>query len=259
MPDVPLRLRGDPLRLRQILINLIGNAIKFTETGHVVLTVECDSGAPKPGALRFTVTDTGIGISKDKLDGIFADFSQADSSTTRRYGGSGLGLAIVKRLVALMDGRIWVESKLGAGSAFRFTANFEVNDAPRATDPSTVALMLSGTRTLVVDDIAANRLIVREMLSSRGAEVAEAEDGPQAITLLDRARLSGRPFKLLLIDCRMPGMDGFELIERLKTAGYDGLPLLMLSSDDLKMDLAHAQELGVDGYLVKPVRRLDLF
>ena len=158
-----------------------------------------------------------------------------------------------------MDGRIWVESKLGAGSAFRFTANFEVNDAPRATDPSTVALMLSGTRTLVVDDIAANRLILREMLSSRGAEVDEAEDGPQAITLLDRARLSGRPFKLLLIDCRMPGMDGFELVERLKTAGYDGLPLLMLSSDDLKMDLAHARKLGVDGYLVKPVRRLDLF
>jgi two-component system, sensor histidine kinase and response regulator len=259
MPDVPLRLRGDPLRLRQILINIIGNAIKFTETGHVVLSVECDSGAAKPGALRFTVTDTGIGISRDKLDGIFADFSQADSSTTRRYGGSGLGLAIVKRLVALMDGRIWVESKLGSGSAFHFTANFEVNDAPRATDPSTVALMLSGTRTLVVDDIAANRLIVREMLSSRGAEVDEAEDGPRAITLLDRARLSGRPFKLLLLDCRMPGMDGFELIQRIKTAGYDGLPLLMLSSDDLKMDLAHAQELGVDGYLVKPVRRLDLF
>jgi two-component system, sensor histidine kinase and response regulator len=117
MPDVPHRLLGDPLRLRQILINLIGNAIKFTETGHVVLTVECDSTATKPGALRFTVADTGIGIAEDKLDGVFANFTQADSSTTRRYGGSGLGLAIVKRLVALMDGRIWVESKLGAGSA----------------------------------------------------------------------------------------------------------------------------------------------
>jgi two-component system, sensor histidine kinase and response regulator len=258
-PDVPLRLRGDPLRLRQILINLIGNAIKFTETGHIVLTVQRDSSAAKSGALRSIVTDTGIGISEDKLDGVFSEFTQADSSTTRRYGGSGLGLAIVKRLVALMDGRIWVESKPGAGSAFHFTASFEVNDAPRATDPSTVALILSGTRTLVVDDNATNRLIVREMLSSRGAEVEEAEDGPQAITLLDRARLTGRPFKLLLLDCRMPGMDGFQLVERIKTAGYEGAPLLMLSSDDLKMDLAHVQQLGVDGYLVKPVRRLELF
>jgi two-component system sensor histidine kinase/response regulator len=259
MPDVPRQLGGDPLRLRQILINLIGNAIKFTETGQVLLSVERDSVADGPGALLFTVADTGIGIAKDKFDAVFANFTQADSSTTRRYGGSGLGLAISRRLVDLMNGRIWVESELGAGSAFRFTARFEVSAAPRAVEPSTVALMLSGTRALVVDDNATNRLILREMLTSRGAEVSEAEDGPHGLALLERARLSGRPFKLLLLDCRMPGMDGFQVAERIRAIGYDGLPLLMLTSDDLKVDLARVGQLGLDGYLVKPVRRSNLF
>ena len=128
LPDVPRQLGGDPLRLRQILINLIGNAIKFTETGQVVLTVERDPAGDGPGALLFTVADTGIGIATGKLDAVFANFTQADSSTTRRYGGSGLGLAIAKRLVGLMEGRIWVESELGAGSVFHFTARFEVGD-----------------------------------------------------------------------------------------------------------------------------------
>ena len=259
MPGVPRQLAGDPLRLRQVLINLIGNSIKFTETGQVLLTVERDGAAGDPGALRFTVSDTGIGIAQDKLDAVFSNFTQADSSTTRRYGGSGLGLAIAKRLVGLMNGRIWVESELGAGSAFHFTARFEIRDAPRAVEPSTVALMLSGIRALVVDDNATNRLILREMLTSRGAEVSEAEDGPQGLALLERARLSGQPFKLLLLDCRMPGMDGFQVAERIKAIGYDGMPLLMLTSDDLKIELARVSHLGLDAYLVKPVRRLELF
>ena len=259
MPDVPRQLGGDPLRLRQILINLIRNAIKFTETGQVLLTVERDRAANGPGALLFTVADTGIGIAADKLDAVFANFTQADSSTTRRYGGSGLGLAIAKRLVGLMNGRIWVESELGAGSAFHFTARFEVTDAPRAVEPSTIALMLSGTRALVVDDNATNRLILREMLSSRGAEVSEAEDGPQGLALLERARLSGRPFKLVLLDCRMPGMDGFQVAERIKAIGYDGVPVLMLTSDDLKIDRARLGQIGLAAYLVKPVHRLELF
>ncbi len=259
MPDVPRQLGGDPLRLRQILINLIGNAIKFTETGQVLLTVERDPAGDGPGALLFRVSDTGIGIATDKLDAVFSNFTQADSSTTRRYGGSGLGLAIAKRLVALMNGRIWAESELGMGSTFHFTARFEVSDAPRAVEPSTVALMLSGTRALVVDDNATNRLILREMLSSRGAEVSEAEDGPQGLALLKRARLGGQPFKLLLLDCRMPRMDGFQVAERIRTVGYDGMSILMLTSDDLKVELARVGELGLDGYLVKPVRRLDLF
>ena len=259
MPDVPRQLGGDPLRLRQILINLIGNAIKFTETGQVVLTVERDPMGDGPGALLFSVSDTGIGIAADKLEAVFSNFTQADSSTTRHYGGSGLGLAIAKRLVGLMNGKIWVQSELGTGSTFHFTARFEIGSAPLATEPSGVTLMLSGIRALVVDDNATNRLILREMLTSRGAEVSEAEDGPQGLALLERARLSGRPFKLLLLDCRMPGMDGFQVAERIKATGYDGLPLLMLSSDDLKMELARVGQLGFDAYLVKPVRRLELF
>ncbi len=257
MPDVPRQLVGDPLRLRQILINLIGNAIKFTETGQVLLSVERDPASDGPGGLLFTVADTGIGIAKDKLDAVFANFTQADSSTTRRYGGSGLGLAIAKRLVALMDGRIWVESELGAGSLFRFTARFGIGDPQRTVEPATVALMLRGTRTLVVDDNATNRLILREMLTSRGAEVIEAEDGPQGLAVLERAQLSGQPFNLLLLDCRMPGMDGFQVVERIKAAGYKGLPLLMLTSDDLKVDLARLSQLGLDAYLVKPVHRVE--
>src|SRR5271155_763099 len=126
MPDVPRQLAGDPLRMRQILNNLIGNAIKFTETGQVLLTVERDPTGDGPGALLFTVSDTGIGIAAEKLDAVFSDFTQADSSTTRHYGGSGLGLAIAKRLVGLMNGRIWIESKLGTGSAFYFTVRFEI-------------------------------------------------------------------------------------------------------------------------------------
>ena len=259
MPDVPRQLGGDPLRLRQILINLIGNAIKFTETGQVLLTVERDTAGDGPGALLFTVSDTGIGIAPDQLDAVFANFAQADSSTTRRYGGSGLGLAIAKRLVALMNGRIWVESELGAGSAFHFTARFELSTAPRAAEPSTVVLMLNGIRALTIDDNATNRLILREMLTSRGAEVSEAEGGLQGLAMLERARLSGRPFKLLLLDCRMPGMDGFQVAERIKATGYDGMPLLMLTSDDLKIELTRVGQLGLDAYLVKPVRRQELF
>jgi two-component system sensor histidine kinase/response regulator len=259
LPDVPRQLGGDPLRLRQILINLIGNAIKFTEAGQVVLTVERDPAGDGPSALLFSVSDTGIGIAADKLDAVFSNFTQADSSTTRRYGGSGLGLAIAKRLVGLMNGRIWVESELGTGSAFHFTTRFEIGSAQLTLEPSTVTLMLSGIRALVVDDNATNRLILREMLTSRGAEVSEAEDGPQGLALLERARLRGQPFKLLLLDCRMPGMDGFQVAERIKATGYEGMPLLMLSSDDLKMELARVGQLGLDAYLVKPVRRLELF
>lgn len=259
MPGVPTHLIGDRLRVRQVLLNLIGNAVKFTEQGQVVLTVERDRESEQPGHLHFSVADTGIGIASDKLTDVFSSFTQADSSTTRQYGGSGLGLAIVRRLVELMGGRAWVESELGRGSVFHFTAHFEVQaDAPVETNPAVTA-MLSGVRALVIDDNFANRLILLEMLASRGAEVDEAEDGPTALEHIERARASGVPYKLVLLDCRMPGMDGFQVAKRLNAEAVHDLTVLMLSSDDVKAQLSRARELGVDSYLVKPVRRRDLF
>jgi two-component system, sensor histidine kinase and response regulator len=259
LPDVPLNLIGDPLRLRQVLINLLGNAIKFTTAGQVVLTVERVTGSNHPGELHFSVTDSGIGIAQDKLGEIFANFTQADSSTTRRYGGSGLGLAIVKRLVELMEGKVWVESELGQGSIFHFTAKLGIQQKDRVEKFSTLTVLLSGSRALVVDDNSTNRLILRETLSSRGAYVSEAESGPMALWAVEAARQAGRPFDLMLLDCRMPEMDGFEVAQRLRGSRRDELTIMMLSSDDLKVEVAQVHELGLDAYLVKPVRRRELF
>ena len=258
-PGVPGRLIGDRLRIRQVLLNLIGNSVKFTETGQVVLTVERDPESANPGDLHFLVADTGIGIAKDNLEEVFASFTQADSSTTRQYGGSGLGLAIARRLVELMGGRIWVESELGRGSVFHFTARLQVPSAAPIDKQPVPAVILNGIRVLVVDDNPTNRLIVREMLSSRGAEVDEAGDGPSALVRIEQARISGLPYRLIVLDCRMPGMDGFAVAERIRAGAEQGLTVLMLSSDDLKDQVARARELRLDAYLVKPVRRADLF
>ena len=259
LPDVPIRLVGDRLRLRQVLLNLIGNAVKFTERGQVLVTVERDRESFVPGHLHFSVADTGIGIPKDKLEKVFSSFTQADSSTTRQYGGSGLGLAIVRRLVGLMGGRVWVESDLDHGSVFHFTAHCQVQTDAPVDRRAALTVMLSGVRVLVVDDNFSNRLILREMLSSRGADVDEAGDGPAALQQVERARASGIPYKLMLLDCRMPGMDGFQVAERLQAGAEQGLTVLMLSSDDLNIQLTRVRELGLRAYLVKPVRRTDLF
>jgi len=258
MADVPLRLAGDPLRLRQVLINLIGNAIKFTERGEVVLTVENDPEADQPGALRFIVRDTGIGISAENLQGIFESFTQADSSTTRNYGGSGLGLAIVRRLVELMGGKIWVTSQPGIGSAFFFTAPFGV--LPAAERDSAEEVELKGLRVLVVDDNATNRLILRELLSRKGAIVAEAESGAEALSEWKRARIAGTPYGLVLLDCRMPVMDGFQVAQGIRNQTRGAEPvILMLTSDDLNPKLGQLKELGLNAYLVKPVKCSELF
>jgi CheY-like chemotaxis protein len=259
LPDVPIRLVGDRLRLRQVLLNLIGNAVKFTERGQVLVTVERDRESFVPGHLHFSVADTGIGIPKDKLEKVFSSFTQADSSTTRQYGGSGLGLAIVRRLVGLMGGRVWVESDLGHGSVFHFTAHCQVQTDAPVERRAALTVMLSGVRVLVVHDNFSNRLILREMLSSRGADVDEAGEGPAALQQVERARASGIPYKLMLLDCRMPGMDGFQVAERLQAGAEQGLTVLMLSSDDLNIQLTRVRELGLRAYLVKPVRRTDLF
>jgi len=257
-PGVPGWLTGDPLRLRQILINLLGNAVKFTEIGQIILEVAKAPGAQSPGYLMFTVADTGIGIPPDKLPQIFSSFEQADSSTTRKYGGSGLGLAIVKRLTELMGGQLTVKSELGKGSRFSFTAQFGL--APRILSPSVaqVPLSLTGYRVLVVDDNTINRLIVREMMAGCGAEIEEAESGEQALdAVINGVR---HPYQIILLDVRMPGIDGLEVARRIRAADLPLEPIiLMLCSDDVQPQLARLKELQLGTYLVKPITRKQLF
>ncbi len=266
-PDVPRNLVGDPLRLRQILVNLLGNAVKFTDRGQIVLSVEradaVAAGQPDPDriGLRFAVHDTGIGIPRDKLSIIFSSFGQADSSTTRRYGGSGLGLAIVRRLVELSGGEIAVESEPGVGSCFSFVAMFGAGPAvAKRTGAANVSLR--GVETLIVDDTEVNRLILREVLESEGARVTEAPSGGDALEELEKAGAAGRGFELILLDCRMPEMDGIELAARIREFhANNGAPppvVMMLTSDEIGVRLSQLTELGVRAYLVKPIRRAEL-
>ncbi len=258
-PGVPAHVVGDPLRLRQILINFLGNAIKFTERGDVVLEIDRLDEAQNPAELRFTVSDTGIGISPSKLETIFSSFTQADSSTTRKYGGTGLGLAIAQRLVALMGGKISVESELHKGSKFSFTSHFGL--ATRVISPTAhVVLNLDHYRVLVVDDNHINRLIAREMISNCGAEVSEAASGEEALVAIRQASDQGKPYRIILLDMRMPGMNGLEVAQKVRAEHLPTEPLiLMLSSDDLQPQLSRLRELGLDAYLVKPITRRELF
>jgi CheY-like chemotaxis protein len=257
MPDVPTKLIGDPDRLRQILLNLIGNAIKFTEKGEVMLSIQNDRRAEKDGSILFSVSDTGIGIPSEKLDIIFDIFTQADSSITRKYGGTGLGLAISRQLVELMGGRIWAESGVGKGSIFYFTAQFEIQTESK--ERVSLATDLRGLKTLVVDDNATNRLILREILSGWGASVTEVEGGEHGLAELKRAKEVGADYQLLLLDCRMPDMDGFEVVEHIKKdLGITDMAIMMLTSDSRQSDIKRRQDSGISAYLVKPVKRTDL-
>ncbi|MEK9141151.1 MAG: ATP-binding protein, partial [Nitrospirota bacterium] len=206
--NVPCHLVGDPTRLTQILINLIGNALKFTEKGSVVVHVTNDSDQNTTGAVRFSITDTGIGIPSDKLVSIFDNFTQAHASTTRQYGGTGLGLAITKRLAEHMNGRIWAESIVGTGSTFHCSILVQTQTEPPHQQSAT-PINLAGVRVLVVDDHPTNRLILRELLNAWGAQVTEASDGMTALDKLRHASERGQAYELLLLDCRMPEMSGF--------------------------------------------------
>jgi two-component system, sensor histidine kinase and response regulator len=258
MPDVPAGLTGDPGRLQQVLVNLIGNAIKFTEKGEIVLNIENDPEAKEPGSLLFSVSDTGIGIPREKLNIIFDTFTQSDSSITRKYGGTGLGLAISKRLVELMGGHMRVESEVGKRSIFYFTVQFGTQTESK--QQMSLAVNLKGVRTLVVDDNATNRLILMKILIGWGASATEIEDGEHGLIELRRAKEAGTPYQLLLLDYRMPGMDGFQVVERIKEAPDIGsITIMMLTSDDNRViNIARCQELGIAGYLVKPIKRSEL-
>ena len=251
-PRLPDHLRGDPGRLRQVLVNLIGNAIKFTEKGEVLI-----SASPgDDGLVHFEVADTGIGIPFEKQARIFAAFEQADGSTTRRYGGTGLGLAISTQLIAIMGGRVWVESEVGLGSRFHVTAALPETGEAVAGD---VPLDLANHRVLVVDDNATNRRILNDVLLQWGAQCTLAASGPDALVLFARAHSQGEPFDLVLLDVNMPDMDGFEVAQRLRASdGVAGPTILMLSSSDHSDDIRRCSELTLAAYVVKPVTQADL-
>ncbi|MBI4000265.1 MAG: response regulator [Nitrospira defluvii] len=260
-PEVPTWVGGDPTRLRQILINLVGNAIKFTERGGVTVDVRPDPTPGDPACLHFTVTDTGIGIPENKVQAIFENFTQVDSSTTRKYGGTGLGLGISKRLVEMMGGAIWVESRLGLGSTFHFTMRLPACQASESS-PDTPRLPLSalaGRRILVVDDHETNRLVVREHLSRLEAEVHEAPDGASALQMLQQATAREQRYDLVVLDGRMPGMDGFQLARALKAdVQLSAVPAIMLTSEARLPDTQHLEDAGLRACLAKPIRRAPL-
>ena len=259
---LPPMLVGDPLRLRQVLINLIGNAIKFTGRGEVVIDVALKPGQSNPGSLLFSVRDTGIGIPPDVLPKVFSAFTQADSSTTRKYGGSGLGLTIVERLVALMGGRVWVESELATGTTFYFTAELGVPPAVtnESESPELRGPELSGVRALVVDDNATARSIAAELLSAKGALVTEAGSGADGILAIDDADRNRAAFGLMLVDLQMPAMDGIEMIRRMRLGPNGNSPIVILvTSSGLTTRLNAMKDLGVNHYVVKPVKSRELY
>jgi two-component system, sensor histidine kinase and response regulator len=262
-PAVPCFLYGDPTRLQQILVNLVGNAIKFTDQGSIELRVVPNPEISEPGALLFSVTDTGIGIPKDKLETIFESFTQGHVSTARKYGGTGLGLAICKQFAALMGGRIWADSTVGQGSTFSCALRFDI-EPQFLIGQLSITTELKGLRALVVDDNATNRLIVREALTTWAMLAREARDGLTALTELRRARDNGEPYEFVLLDSRMPDLDGFEVAERIRAdPSLKDLAIMMLTSDfggsvHRSGEIARTYDLGLAGYLEKPIKRSDL-
>ncbi len=258
--DVPDHLVGDPGRLRQVLINLVGNAIKFTSVGEVVVRVASLELHEDETVLEFSVTDTGIGIPPEKQQTIFEAFEQVDGSTTRFYGGTGLGLAIASKLVELMDGTIGVESIPGKGSTFRFTARFGLQKEKESLITPIVAPELKGLRALVVDDNATNRLILVEMLAAWGLKTSEVESGRAAIETLKQAQQENNPYAFALIDYMMPEMDGFQLASIIrKDPSLTSLIVIMLTSVGERGHAKKCKDAGIAAYLVKPVNSQELF
>ena len=270
-PELPEFVLGDPVRLRQVVLNLAGNAIKFTDHGEVVLRVESianpvanpaannDESSPDTLTLQFSVSDTGIGIPKDKQKVIFEPFAQADMSTTRRYGGTGLGLSISTRLIQMMGGSIWLESEVGVGSTFHFTAQFGAVHNAAARSPLADPTVLENVRVLVVDDNATNRQILERTLAYWRMRPTTASSAMDALKLLREAKAAGVPFGLLVADCHMPEVDGFMLVEQVqRSPDLSSLFTIMLTSGGQRGDGERCKQLGIAAYLIKPVLQEDL-
>ncbi len=259
MPGVPERVVGDAGRLRQVIVNLVGNAVKFTEHGEVVVTVSLESQDGQSILLHFTVRDTGIGIAREKQKAIFEAFTQADSSMTRKFGGTGLGLAISARLVQMMDGKIWVESALGEGSTFHFTARLSSTQSSTMEPAPMEVSNLRGLAVLVVDDNSTNRKILDAMLKHWSMHTELAASGEDGLAALERAASAGSPFPLVLVDAQMPEMDGFALAQKIKqNPSLAGATIMMLTSAGQRGDAARCRELGIAVYLIKPIRQSEL-
>jgi len=258
--DVPDALVGDAGRLRQVLLNILGNAVKFTARGEVVLRVRIERQDENGAMLCFSVSDTGIGIPLDKQEHIFQAFTQADSSTTRRYGGTGLGLAIARRLVDLMGGQLWVESTEGKGSTFHFTALFGKAPAVERAPAEDAPPALDGLRVLVVDDNRTNRRILEEMLESWHMKPVAVSDSKAALAALRKASPSKQPFRVVITDCQMPDVDGFMLASAIKKdEQLKATSIVMLTSVDRPEDATRSRKLGIAACLTKPVKHSDLF
>jgi PAS domain S-box-containing protein len=260
VPEVPEVVRGDATRLKQVVINLVGNAIKFTNQGEVAVKVQVEAEDGRDLVLRFTVSDTGIGIAKDKQEKIFDPFSQADTSTTRKYGGTGLGLTISVRLVRMMGGKIWMESEEGRGSYFHFTVRVGAADRKEIKVGSAAPPeILRGVRVLVVDDNATNRRILEGMLKRWEMRSVSVKGGEEALAELVAARKTGDAFRLIVTDMHMPKMDGFELVERIRgQPELSTATIMMLTSAGHRGDAERCQKLGVSAYLLKPIRQSEL-
>jgi len=258
-PGAPEVVVGDALRLRQVLLNLIGNGIKFTERGEVGVEVVVARESIDMWGAHFAVRDTGVGIAQQEVERLFAPFEQADTSTTRRYGGTGLGLTITRHLVEMMGGRVWVDSTPGQGSTFHFTARFAVAPAGASRADDEAKVPLPGRRVLIVDDNQTNRRVLEEMSIGWGMRPVAVDGGPAALASVEDAWVAGEPYEVVLLDVRMPGMDGFAVAEAMGPNPHmAGATIVMLTSDDRAQEQARCETLGLSAYMVKPITKRDL-